>query len=326
MRTYPKIMSWHKLAAEFAAAKRVFVTEKLDGANMRVLVGRDVSLRFGSREMELNTSDSIMNFFKGKPLGWWSAPERREAAYKLLDLLQADEVLIFGEIVGWGIQKRIPYFPDNSAVEFFAFDIMVRDEFLPYPQFLEVCAKVGLPTVPLLFEGSPQDDEFQRIVEDVVNGNLKSALAAKYGNETIAEGVVIRAEPLFITTLGSYSIAKLKTPPFAEEKVSRMGAPKVVDMKDWQPVVEFLNAYVTEGRLHNVVGKLRAEGKIQGEMRDLQHIVPAFWRDLQEECGDEIKALLSNADLSERDLQHRVGKMVQQMYARIVTQLKEGGL
>lgn len=307
------------MAGEIALASRVFVTEKLDGANMRVLVRRGEELQFGSRDKVLKSQEDKEHFFKGKPVAWWEVPEHKAAAYALLDYLGVDEVTIFGEIIGWGIQKRIRYLPDDDSVWFYAFDIWVNDSFLPYPQFLDACTAVGLPFAPLLYDGSPAGEQFSFLIEAVGKGELKSFLAHYLsGREVPAEGIVIRTEPLFITTLNSYSIAKLKSPQF-EEVERGEEKPKVVSttVTAGEDLINFLNTYVTEGRLHNVLVKLKGEGKVENDMKDLKHIIPAYWDDLKEECGQEIEQLLSKG-IDEKSLKHRVSKKVQVMYINLL--------
>lgn len=317
VRTYPKILSWHKVGAEIMAAAEIFVTEKLDGANMRVLVSRDKDLRFGSRDMELDDSDAMLGFFSGKPLAWWTDTAHRDAAYALLDTLGVDEVLIFGEIVGWSIQKRINYFGDTGRVEFFAFDLMVGDEFVPYGKFIEVCDAVGLPRVPLLFNGAPNSAEFAEIVNAVNQGELKSSLAKAFGNENApAEGIVVRTEPLFYTSLGCLSIGKLKLPKFREIESGAKKEPTPYTVEGGREFVDFVNTFVTEGRLHNVLVRLKSAGVIEGKMSDLKHIVPAFWADLKDECAAE----LSRYSVDEDKIRHAVGKKVQAMYARMLSE------
>lgn len=326
MKKYPKILSWHKLHPEITLASRVFVTEKLDGANMRVLVKRGEDLVFGSRDMKLGTLEGLGNFFKGRPQAWWSVPEHRAAAYRVLDVLGVDEVLIFGEVVGWGIQKRIAYFPSPEDVHFFAFDIMIDDKFLRYQEFIQVCLLAGLPYVPVLYDGSPRSDDFQALIKRVMAGEQKSALAHAYGRDAPAEGVVIRTEPLFITTLNSYSIAKLKAPKFEEvEQGKEVGERKVeATGAGGDLLIDFINTYITEGRLHNILVRLRGEGKVSGEMKDLKVIIPAYWEDLVQECGEEVNQVLQATGLSERDLLHRVGKKVQLLYSNLLKKEGEG--
>lgn len=73
--------------------------------------------------------------------------------FKIKEKLQPGEIL-FGEIVGQGIQKDYDYsFKEKSPFGrygFFAYDVMVNGRFLPAKEFLAWCNDRGLTPVPVL--------------------------------------------------------------------------------------------------------------------------------------------------------------------------------
>lgn len=315
MVNYPKVEGWAKLRSDILLADNVVVTEKLDGANMRVMVTAEGDVTYGSRGVVLNTEDDIQHFFKGLPIVWWE--KRAELRSRISDLarsLGAPYVIVFGEIIGWRIQKRIKYLPNDSDVDFYAFDIYAGGKFLPYSDFLRACDTVGLQHVPVLYTGSPQTPEFISIVERALNGELLSVVAKeRRGDETVAEGIVVRTEPLLRSSLGAWCITKIKSPNFSEGGEKEF---TVTDKQGAGALLAFITQYVNLPRLENVIARLRADGIIdEPTPADLKHIAPAFWNDLLDECADEIQQLVSSG-IEEREIKHRVGKTLQTLYIK----------
>lgn len=90
-------------------------------------------------------------------------------------------VRVFGEIYGAGVQKGYGY--GHSTPAFAIFDIQVGYEYVDYEQMVAIAAYLGLPTVPLLYEG-PYD--------------LDVLVTYRDGRDTLAsanlrEGIVIKA-------------------------------------------------------------------------------------------------------------------------------------
>lgn len=313
MVEYPKVEGWAKMHPDIVLADTVVVTEKLDGANMRVMVTQTGDAVYGSRGVVLTTDESKQRFFKGLPINWWE--QQVELRLRLADVakrLGAPRIIVFGEIIGWAIQKRIRYLPSDTDVDFYAFDIYANGNFLPYSEMLRICESVGLKHVPVLYVGSPQSPEFTSLVERVLSGELYSAVVKEQrGEDSVAEGVVVRTEPLMRSSLGAWCITKIKSPAFSEGGERKF---TVVGKEGASALLTFLSQYVTLSRLENVVLRLRADGIIdEPTPADLKHIAPAFWNELMEDCADAIQQLVSSG-VDEREIKHRVGKMLQRLY------------
>jgi len=96
--------------------------------------------------------------------------------------LEADKpVRVFGEVYGAGVQKGYAY--GHKAPAFAVFDIQVGYEYLPYEQMVAAAARLGVTTVPLLYEG-PYD-----LAALEVHRDGKNTLDSTH----IREGIVIKA-------------------------------------------------------------------------------------------------------------------------------------
>ena len=71
--------------------------------------------------------------------------------YNLKDKLE-DGVVLYGEIVGKGIQKGYTY-GHNEDYAFYAFDISINGEYLNPAEFMKYCDRYNIPRVPVLYEG-----------------------------------------------------------------------------------------------------------------------------------------------------------------------------
>jgi RNA ligase (TIGR02306 family) len=97
------------------------------------------------------------------------------------DKLEKD-VVLYGEIVGDGIQKGYTYGCQPGEWKFFCYDVKVNGGFLSYSDFVKYCDDREIPRVPELYVG-PFDKEFVSKLRDG-----KSLI----GHQKVREGIVIK--------------------------------------------------------------------------------------------------------------------------------------
>ena len=170
------------------------VTEKIDGTNIRIMLGEDGVVQFGGRtdaaQLPADLLMRLVNTFQ---------PEMLKAAF-WLDGKPVSAVL-YGEGYGAGIQKGGPYRPDKSVI---FYDCLVgRKWWLDRAAVDDVVAKIGAETVPYL----------GRMTLAQIVTLVREPFASKIGT-AMAEGIVARPiEPLF-DRKGARIIIKLKTKDF----------------------------------------------------------------------------------------------------------------
>ena len=174
------------------------VQEKIDGTNIRIMLGEDGAVQFGGRtdaaQLPVDLLMRLVNTFH---------PEMLKSVF-WLDGKPVSAVL-YGEGYGAGIQKGGTYRPDKSVI---FYDCLVSGKWwLDREAVNDVCAKLGAETVPYLGRMT-----LAQIVELV-----REPFASKIGT-AMAEGIVARPiEPLF-DRKGARIIIKLKTKDFKPRK------------------------------------------------------------------------------------------------------------
>ena len=150
--------------------KPYYITTKMDGTS-GIVYHIDGRTGCCSRNKEIkDDADSL----------YWAPVYRYGLKEKLAGY--GGNIVLTGEICGPGIQKNRLRL---SALEWYVFDVMDWDSrrYLPYDRMLEVCASLGVPTVPLEERG----DSFAYTLEE-----LLEKARGKYPSGLDKEGIVAR--------------------------------------------------------------------------------------------------------------------------------------
>ena len=204
--------------------REVVVTEKIHGTSVRFGVVDDV-FRVGGRNEEFDFVTSGSKVGMGF-LGWLR--EKSEIVQKLKDLAVElrQDVIVYGEWHGEGIQKGIKYLP--AGRDFRSFGVRFGEDLQDHDVVVKVSERIGVQTVPVLYRGVPDIEVFDqlRVAPSVVAKENEIDLENNF-----AEGIVISAIPMQRVgqSVGqSWLIAKHKDPRFAE---------RVSEQKDKRPKV-----------------------------------------------------------------------------------------
>lgn len=201
---------------EIFAVKEVIATEKLHGSNFRIYFPLGMTsiadVKFGSRETEHGTPGEKF------PLGavvlmFQSKPELLTAMWETLKAYDFPDATVFGEAYGPGIKAKGVRYSEGQEVLFRAFDIMVGENFLTYDLFCEVTDKMGLGRVPEVWRGPPSIEAFDALLE---KPSIQAKLNGVADENNLAEGVVIRSNPLLRNVFGEWLIVKHKAKKFSE--------------------------------------------------------------------------------------------------------------
>lgn len=93
-----------------------------------------------------------------------------------------DGECVYGEIVGYGIQKGYSYGCSPGEYKFFAYDVSVDGRWLNYAEFLNFCRERKITTVPCLYVG-PYSKEIELKHRD---GD------STIGGQKVREGVIVK--------------------------------------------------------------------------------------------------------------------------------------
>ena len=113
----------------------------------------------------------------------------------------SNEVTLYGEGYGAKIQNGGNYIPDG--VDFILFDIKIGPWWMKKDMVCEIGNKLGLKTVPAVFEGKMQD------AIDMVKNGFKSTIGT-----ADSEGLILTPKVDLLARSGKRIITKLKTKDF----------------------------------------------------------------------------------------------------------------
>lgn len=126
--------------------EEVILTEKCHGMNARFALGDDGALHVGSRTRWVNASGNTA----------WATTARRIGLAERL--ARVPGIGVYGELYGNVNGMRYDATAsENKLCLFDAMDLRSR-RYLDYDDFVEVAAKMGLPTAPLLYRGPWSND------------------------------------------------------------------------------------------------------------------------------------------------------------------------
>ena len=190
---------------EFSAINSWWITEKIDGTNIRIIFERENAnqpatnkpLDIRGRTDNATLPEHIKEIFKSHTFdaGRWDS----------LMQMGMGKMIIYGEACGSKIQNGGLYETKDKKRRFLVFDIWIDGWWLEWPTILRICNNLNLETVPLL-----------------PYFTIKEALAAVKRNERSLvgeiehafEGVVATSNPLMLFRDGRPIKWKLKCRDF----------------------------------------------------------------------------------------------------------------
>lgn len=224
-----KVVEGEFRCPEFEMVDRWYVTEKIDGTNIRIIYQPVYETTGFISLTQIQEFRRMELLFKGRTDKAELHPnltkhlERTFIIQKLAEIFPETEefpmhptVTLFGEGYGPKIQKGGNYRKDIS---FRLFDVFIKDQnntlggwWLEPENIQDIADKLGIITVPTIATNYPTDD----IVKLVKSNWLISKVAQdEGGNEHYkAEGIVARTNPMLFTRQGKRLIWKLKRKDF----------------------------------------------------------------------------------------------------------------
>jgi len=175
---YTEIENMRNFPTIFEAGESVMISEKIHGTNTRVGC-IESELMAGS--MRLRRRRPADDRFAGS-IYWF--PFTLEPVRKLVEELGRAhrQVILFGEVYGSKIQSF--HYGLLGTLGFRAFDLLLDGHYMDWPDFLTLCSRYSVETVPVLATIPFDLDEIRRYSEG------KTQLIAKDAH--IREGVVVR--------------------------------------------------------------------------------------------------------------------------------------
>jgi RNA ligase (TIGR02306 family) len=203
---YTDIEHYHNHMSAIPEDSDVYISEKLHGTSARYGVLPAVPSNwfdrvrqffgllpkfqfcYGSRNVQLQGRLVKKTFYSGDVYG------RVAKEYRLEMKLHPGEVL-YGEIVGEGIQKDYDYGYRNGHYGFFAYDVKVDGTYLDPDAFIEFCRDRNIPQVPFIHRGPFNSDYVSTQVggpSEIQDLDLGPGGGGFKSTQPIREGIVIK--------------------------------------------------------------------------------------------------------------------------------------
>jgi len=181
----------------------VYISSKIEGSNFYCGVDVTGNCVVGQRSGAIIPDDSSTHT-------WWSTAIMQgllDASIKIRnELFPGMSVILRGELIGSGIQGDYYCIGKHKIL---IFDIKVNDKYLSAQEFLDICKKYSVQTVPILSVGKTLREWLNgRTVKDA--SNHRSTLVNK-----LEEGIVVK--PMieqFSNVLGGRMVIKQRSPEY----------------------------------------------------------------------------------------------------------------
>lgn len=202
-----------------------------------------------------------------------------------------DGYIFFGEFHGANIQKGVKY---SDEKDFRVFDIMDRDHnFLNWERVVDICAHVGLKTVPTHIIGMINLDDLNQLID----AQSITALANGFdpNDDNIAEGVVIKPLKMKKDHRGNWIRAKYKSNKWSENvsaPKTKRPSPEKAELQ--ARAREFAEMVVTPGRVATIIEHITREGNTELSMSRTGEFLREFINDVMEEHDDVYGELNKN--------------------------------
>ena len=218
------------------------ISEKIDGANFQFICD-GAEVKVASRN----------NLVGGTFFGCQAVIDKHADKMMLLKnefYPEAEQIAVYGELYGPGIQKRVNYGPDKG---FAAFDLQVDGVPADLDVMVTMLATVEIPLVPSMGVFDTLDlalaftndfDSRLFLVKDEESGMMMPV----EGN--ITEGSVLQPLKTTYTDTGSRVLIKNKNDKFSE-KIPRKDRPPRAE----NPMVGLVIPYINENRMLSVISK-----------------------------------------------------------------------
>ncbi|MFW6130656.1 MAG: RNA ligase family protein [Atribacterota bacterium] len=284
MKKYEHMLDFDKYKNDLC-----ILTEKIDGANFRLMFSPDEPPKFGSKSHVLNLNNNnfynISSVLETLPLD------------KMQEFANKETIIFYGELFGKGINKNIDYsrLLGNKERDVFFFDIYNVNEGFYYSRkaFYEICQEIGINTTPIITEITLEDLflNWRNLDEQLKN----------YIDYEI-EGIVIRkySDPEFKV--------KHKTSKYIEVKSTKK--PKPTRNIDQSELQELIDKFLTPERVKHAITRWKENTGIYPSKENTGDVIRDVLQDIKQDYPEEGEKL------------KRQGKYIAKLYFNALHELQ----
>jgi len=265
-RKYPKILRLGVEETDGILMGKVYIQEKIDGANTQIWKKEDGTMGMGSRGREV-TKEEFNGFV---PYIY-----AHEGVFKLLE--KHPEYHLYGE---WLVRHSISY-KETSYRKWYMFDIFTPEGRMNIEEVYKIAEEYKIE-IPQLF-ATIEDPKLAEIMEFVGKTNLGES----------GEGVVLKNFD-FINVFGDQQYAKIVTEKFKEENAITFGGNNKHSDSYWEMFV--CNKWMTLERVRKIMQKLQPTINKKLSIEDTARVINTAWYDLWQEESWNIQKKVPKLD------------------------------
>lgn len=306
---------YHQPLESLPQEKRIVTLQgsvKLHGTNAGIAVKKDGSFIIQSREREISIENDNAGF-----AAFVMVPERQQflqhTLTKLLNLMQLDEIVLFGEFAGAKVQGGVAV---SQVEKFFApFDVIgyVNDVPTSFP-FAELFENEELrifPIEPFKIEFDVTNPQpFVDFVNEMVEQCEKQCPFAKgmFGLDGVGEGYV------FTVTL-DHNTYKFKAKG-EKHSAKKQKKPVEIDPLIATKINELMDIVCTEVRLNQGIDKLKEFG-LEFKMKNIGTFIEWISKDiLEEECK-----MIEASGIEYKKIKSKITQLSREFYIKKLNQI-----
>lgn len=232
---YQHVEKFGSEACEGIQFGECYVFPKIDGTNSSVWY--DAGLMCGSRNHELTETHDNAGF-----RAFVVSSDKLNRFF-----MEHKNLRLYGE---WLVPHSLKTYRESAWRDFYVFDVMDGDNYLPYNEYKVLLEKFNInyiPPIAILQNGS--DEQFFKCLE-----NNKYLIPDNMG---VGEGIVIKRYD-FKNKYGRTVWAKIVTSEFKEKHYKEMGSPEIKG--ELTPEVRFVDEYCTEAFIKKEYSKIAVDG------------------------------------------------------------------
>lgn len=293
------------------------ILNKIDGANISILVDNTGDIRFASRNQLIGDNASFYNHL--------NIFERiKSNIIKLskylfsIDCKELDTIQFVGEIYGGiyphnliknsnnnsVVQKRIYYTPSNDIA---FYDIILNyntgvSTYLDWKLIKLYFYNYKLNSVDVIEENVPFSEAIKRDYNNMPDPTYKKYNLPMIENN-FSEGVVIKPMYDIVFNNGDRMIAKKKSDKFTEKMKHNKKEKADFNIDNYSPefkdVYNNILDYVTESRYHSVVSKMKPNDI---DFKNFGNILRSYVKDVVKDYNKENDNLYNNLDKKEEKI------------------------
>jgi hypothetical protein len=231
---------------------------KIDGTNASVWL-ENGEIKAGSRNRELSLDNDNAGFCE-----FVSVSEKIKSFFELYP-----NVILYGE---WLVPHTLKTYKNDAWREFYVFDVMSEDYYLPYDVYKPMLELFSINYIPpIAICSNPTIETLYNLLE-------KSGQFLVEDGKGLGEGIVIKNYK-FKNKHGRTTWAKIITSEFKEKHVKSMGEP-IVESKELVEV-KIVEEFVTEHFINKEINKLFGENGF--DSKKIQMMLNVIFNELVKE-------------------------------------------